>query len=84
MTLKGLHDTIQAAFLWHDAHLWEFEVDQRRYRPEADNFLGERTYKAANMKLTRLRGAAIRAGIDEPAIKQRLAPLAKARGRKRR
>ena len=59
MTLKGLHDTIQAAFLWHDSHLWEFEIDDRRYGPEADNFMGERTYKAANMKLMRLRDAAV-------------------------
>ena len=161
MTLKGLHDTIQAAFLWQQAHLWEFEVDRRRYGPEADNFMGERTYKAANMKLTRLCDAAVtdflytydmgddwrhrvqvletldadarlprfvagkwrcppedvggfpgfyrfvqvladpkdpehrelidwhggpfdRTDIDEPAIKQRMAPLAKARGRKKR
>ncbi|MBT3070673.1 plasmid pRiA4b ORF-3 family protein [Rhodomicrobium sp. Az07] len=31
MTFKGLHDTIQAAFLWHNSHLWEFEVGDRRY-----------------------------------------------------
>jgi hypothetical protein len=59
MTLNGLHDTIQAAFLWQDAHLWEFEIEDRRYGPEPDNFLGERTYKAAGMKLTRLYDAII-------------------------
>jgi hypothetical protein len=59
MSLKGLHDVIQASFLWHDAHLWEFEIEDRRFGPEADSFMGERTYKAANLKLTRLRDGAI-------------------------
>jgi hypothetical protein len=30
-SLKELHDTIQAAFLWDNSHLWEFEVDEKRY-----------------------------------------------------
>lgn len=59
MNLKGLHDTIQAAFLWNDAHLWEFEIEDRRYGPEAGSFLGERTYKASGLKLARLRDSAI-------------------------
>lgn len=58
-SLKGLHDTIQAAFLWHDAHLWEFVIEDRRFGPQADNFLGERTYKAANLRLTRLTESAV-------------------------
>jgi hypothetical protein len=57
ITLKGLHDTIQAAFLWQDSHLWQFEVGDRVYGPEADNFLGMRTYKAGNMKLAQVRDA---------------------------
>lgn len=31
MTFKGLHDTIQAAFLWFDSHLWEFDFAGRTY-----------------------------------------------------
>lgn len=31
MTFKGLHDTIQAAFLWFDSHLWEFDFAGRIY-----------------------------------------------------
>jgi len=59
MSLKGLHDAIQAAFLWHDAHLWDFDIEDRRFGPEADNFMGERTYKAANLRLTRLTESAV-------------------------
>ncbi len=31
VTLKQLHDVIQAAFAWQDYHLFEFEVSGRRY-----------------------------------------------------
>ena len=31
MTLKGLHDCIQAAFLWDNSHLWEFEIGDRSF-----------------------------------------------------
>ena len=31
ITLKGLHDIVQAAMGWLDCHLWEFTVDRRRY-----------------------------------------------------
>jgi len=55
MTLKGLHDAIQAAFLWHDAHLWEFEVDGRRYGPMSDVGFGDETvHKATGARLTLL------------------------------
>lgn len=58
MTFKGLHDVIQAAFLWFDAHLWEFEIDGRRYGPSVDDgFGGERVYKANVARLTKLRDA---------------------------
>jgi len=33
MNLTGLHRTIQGAFLWHDCHLWHFEVGEKRYGP---------------------------------------------------
>jgi hypothetical protein len=56
MSLKALHDTIQAAFLWHDTHLWKFDVEGRRFGPEAaDDIFDDHTYKAADFKLTRLR-----------------------------
>lgn len=56
MTLKGLHDTIQAAFLWFDYHLWEFEIDGRRYGLAMDDhFGGEKIYKAETTRLRRLR-----------------------------
>lgn len=31
MTLKGLHEVIQAAMGWFDCHLWEFSVGRRRF-----------------------------------------------------
>ena len=62
MTFKGLHDAIQAAFLWFDQHLWEFDVDGRRYGlPFDDGFGGERVYKADIARLAKLRDA----GIEE-------------------
>lgn len=55
MTLKGLHDAIQAAFLWHDAHLWEFEVDDRRYGLPIDAGFGDdHMYKASSARLSML------------------------------
>ena len=55
MTLKGLHEAIQAAFLWFDAHLWEFEIDGRRYGLPFDDDFGDRVYKADVARLTKLR-----------------------------
>ncbi len=34
MTLKAVHSVIQAAMGWLDYHLWEFEGNERRCRPE--------------------------------------------------
>ena len=31
ITLKVLHDIIQAAMGWFDCHVWEFAIDKRRY-----------------------------------------------------
>lgn len=33
ITLKVLHDVVQAAMGWFDSHLWEFTVDRQRYGP---------------------------------------------------
>lgn len=65
MTFKGLHDTIQAAFLWFNCHLWEFEFAGRRYGQSFDDgfaemFGGERTYKANVARLTKLRDTGIK------------------------
>jgi len=35
ITLKALHDTVQAAMGWFDAHLWEFTIGETRYGPPA-------------------------------------------------
>jgi len=56
MTFTGLHDTIQAAFLWFDSHLWEFEFTGRRYGiPFDDDFGGDKIYNAKTARLTKLR-----------------------------
>ena len=31
ISLRGLHDIVQAAMGWLDYHLWEFTIDRRRY-----------------------------------------------------
>ena len=56
MTFKGLHDTIQAAFLWFDSHLWEFDYGGRLYGlPFNDGFGGDKIHNAATARLTKLR-----------------------------
>jgi hypothetical protein len=37
LSLRRLHDTIQAAMGWYDQHLHEFEIGDRRYgEPDPD------------------------------------------------
>ncbi len=60
MTFNGLHDTIQAAFLWFNYHLWEFDFAGRRYGlPYDDNFGGDKTYNAKTARLTKLRDSGV-------------------------
>ncbi|MBD8891331.1 plasmid pRiA4b ORF-3 family protein [Roseibium litorale] len=60
MTFKGLHEAIQAAFLWFDCHLWEFDVADRCYSLPLDGDQGlERTYNASTARLTKLRDSGI-------------------------
>jgi hypothetical protein len=60
MTFKGLHDTIQAAFQWFDCHLWEFDVDGKRYAVPFDDGFGEdKVYNANTTRLVKLRDKAI-------------------------
>ena len=37
-TLPHLHDAIQAAFLWYDMHLWDFEIGDRTYQMKSEAF----------------------------------------------
>ncbi|MCK7616261.1 plasmid pRiA4b ORF-3 family protein [Roseibium sediminicola] len=60
MTFKGLHDAIQAAFLWFNCHLWEFDVAGRRYGLPLDDGLGfEKVYNANTARLAKLRDSGI-------------------------
>lgn len=36
ITLKGLHEVVQAVMGWSDYHLWRFTIGKRRFGPSAD------------------------------------------------
>ncbi len=60
LTLKGLHDAIQAAFCWYDYHLWEFSAGGKRYGPAAQMGWGvDPVLLARNKRL----GALIEKGV---------------------
>ena len=54
MNLTGLHRTIQAAFLWHDSHLWEFQIGQKRYGPMWVDSGRDAVFNPDNKRLTSL------------------------------
>jgi hypothetical protein len=47
ITLKVLHDIVQATMGWLDCHLWEFVIDGRTYGPPMDEDWGTRPRKEA-------------------------------------
>lgn len=47
ITLKVLHDVIQAVMGWFDHHLWEFTVDKQRYGLPTDEDWGTEPRKEA-------------------------------------
>lgn len=53
ITLKGLHDVVQAAMSWDDQHLWELKLGRQRYgRPiPGDDWGGEPTLRAEKVML---------------------------------
>lgn len=52
MTLKALHDVVQAVMGWFDYHLWEFTIADKRYGLPADEDWGtEPRYEAAKTRL---------------------------------
>lgn len=52
VTLKGLHDIVQAAMGWWDCHLWEFTIGQRRFGLPMDEDWGtEPRTDAAKVRL---------------------------------
>ena len=53
VTLKTLHDVIQAAIGWFDYHLWEFKIAERRYGLPIDEDWG--TEHRADASKVRLR-----------------------------
>jgi len=61
MTFKGLHDTIQAAMPWDNAHLWEFQYDNSIYGiPFDDDWdMGPKTFEANNARLHKLKDGKI-------------------------
>jgi hypothetical protein len=53
-SLKMLHDVIQSAMGWLDYHLWEFEVDDRRYGMPAPDWDDDSLLVAKNTRLKSL------------------------------
>lgn len=47
ITLKVLHDVIQAVMGWFDYHLWEFTIGKQRYGPPMDEDWGTAPRKEA-------------------------------------
>lgn len=60
MSLKGLHDVIQAVMLFEDYHLFEFEACGRCYDvPDPEDLYERKTFAARNIRI----GALIERGI---------------------
>jgi hypothetical protein len=51
-TLPHLHDAIQAAFLWNDLNLWDFEIGDRKYQMKSEEFWIEPMFGPAVMEVT--------------------------------
>ncbi len=51
-TLPHLHDAIQAAFLWYDMHLWDFEIGDRNYQMKSEDFWVEPMWGPPVMEVT--------------------------------
>ena len=51
-TLPHLHDAIQAAFLWYDMHLWDFEIGDRKYQMKNEDFWIEPMFGPPVMEVT--------------------------------
>jgi Plasmid pRiA4b ORF-3-like protein len=57
ITLKVLHDIIQAVIGWFDYHLWEFAIDNQRYGlPMDDDWGTEPRMEASKVRLRDLLG----------------------------
>ncbi|NTF91458.1 plasmid pRiA4b ORF-3 family protein [Agrobacterium rhizogenes] len=55
LSLKGLHDVIQATMLFEDYHLFEFEACGRRYDvPDPEDAYDRKTYAARNVRIAAL------------------------------
>jgi len=59
-SLKMLHDVVQGAMGWLDCHLWEFEVDDRRYGVPDPDWDDDRVFAAKNTKLEALLDRGVR------------------------
>lgn len=53
ITLKGLHDVVQAAMGWYDQHLWELRPGKQRYGQPipGDDWGGPPTLRADKVRL---------------------------------
>jgi len=53
-SLRMIHDIIQAVMGWQDYHLWEFEVDGRRYGRPDPHWKDDSVFAASNIRLRAL------------------------------
>ncbi len=51
-TLPHLDAAIQAAFLWYDMHLWDFEIGDRKYQMKSEDFWIEPMFMLPVMEVT--------------------------------
>lgn len=53
-SLKTLHEALQAAFLWQNSHLWEFEVNGKRYGSDFCIEEGNGISRARTMRIAKI------------------------------
>jgi len=82
ITLKVLHDIVQATIGWMDYHLWEFVIDGRRYGLHMDEDWSTAPRKGHSRGRTRRRLSPLRCGrVQRPArgLRRRAGLLRRAR-----
>lgn len=59
MTLKALHDVVQAAVGWFDQHLWEMRLGEQRYGQPipGDDWGGPPTLRADKIRISQILGS---------------------------
>ena len=59
-SLKTLHEALQAVFLWKNSHLWEFQIDGKRYGSDFCIEEGDDVGRARTMRIAKLVNADVK------------------------